>query len=104
MIRLSVLYPHTDGAHFDMAYYTGAHLNLVRERLGSLCKGGTIDRGLSGGALGTKPTYSVMTHMQFDTMSALRNVMMKHAPELMADIPAFTTIRPILQISEVMIS
>lgn len=104
MIRLTVLYPYTDGAHFDMPYYTGTHLKMVREMLKTSLKGISIDRGVSGGAPGTKPAYIVMTHMLFESFSSLRVVMVQHAPELMADIPNFTTIRPILQISEVVIS
>ena len=101
MIKLSVLYPHTNGARFDMEYYTGKHLPLVRQKLDSTCKGLSAERGLSGAAPGSAPIYTVMAHMLFDSIASLQSALAQHAPALMADIPNFTSIQPVLQISEV---
>ncbi len=34
MIKVSVLYPHSDGTSFDMDYYCNNHMPMVREKLG----------------------------------------------------------------------
>jgi hypothetical protein len=34
MIRVSVLYPNSQGASFDMEYYLKTHLPMVRKTLG----------------------------------------------------------------------
>ncbi len=101
MIKLSVLYPHSHDARFDMEYYSGKHLPLVREKLGSSCKGLSAERGLSGAAPGTAPVYTVMAHILFDSLASLQTALGQHASALMADIPNFTSIQPVLQISEV---
>src|ERR1700676_1766092 len=35
MIKVSVFYPSSDGARFDMDYYRDRHMALVQERLGA---------------------------------------------------------------------
>jgi hypothetical protein len=34
MIKVTVMYPNGSGAKFDMNYYVGKHLPMVRERRG----------------------------------------------------------------------
>src|SRR5205814_6103825 len=53
MIRISVLYPSSEGKKFDVNYYVNNHMKLVRERLGSFGLVRTeVDKGLAGGAPG----------------------------------------------------
>jgi len=100
MIKVSVLYPQQTGKKFNMDYYLKTHMPLVRKTFGSLLKGASVERGVSGGAPGTPPVYSVMTHLSFDSMDATTKAMGQVAP-LMADIPNFTDIQPAVQIGEV---
>jgi uncharacterized protein (TIGR02118 family) len=100
MVRVSVLYANDDGKKFDMAYYTGKHLPLVREKLGAACKGMTVDQGLGGGQPGSKPPFVAMVHMLFDSVDAFQAAFGPHAKTIMADIPNYTDIPPTIQISE----
>src|SRR5436190_1828013 len=55
MIRISVLYPSSEGKKFDVNYYVNNHMKLVRERLGSFGLERTeVDKGLAGGAPGAR--------------------------------------------------
>jgi uncharacterized protein (TIGR02118 family) len=36
MIKINVMYPYTEGARFDHAYYRDQHMPMVKARLGSL--------------------------------------------------------------------
>jgi uncharacterized protein (TIGR02118 family) len=101
MINLSVLYPHKDGARFDMDYYLTKHMPLVRERGGAAVKSMSVEQGLAGVAPNSPPAYVAVTHIGFDSVADLQSVMGTHAPELMADVPNFTNIEPTLQVSEV---
>jgi uncharacterized protein (TIGR02118 family) len=38
MIKVNVMYPYTEGARFDHAYYCDRHMPMVKARLGSACK------------------------------------------------------------------
>ena len=58
MVNLSVLYPHKDGAPFDMDYYLTKHMPLVRERCGAAAKSMTVEQGLAGGAPDSPPGFS----------------------------------------------
>ena len=52
MIKISVMYPHQQGARFDHDYYRDRHMPLVKARMGDACLFYTVDKGLAGGAPG----------------------------------------------------
>ncbi len=100
MIKVSVLYPNSPGATFDMAYYTSKHLPLVQKRVAT-CKGIAAEKGISGGTPGSAPTYIAMGHLLFDSVEDFQSGFNPHAAEILGDIPNYTNIQPVLQISEV---
>jgi uncharacterized protein (TIGR02118 family) len=101
MIKVSVLYPNTPGSKFDMMYYCTKHVSLVQQRLGAACKGVAIEHGISGGAPGTLPAYTAMGHVYFDSMDTFAKSWGRHIEEFVADVPNYTDIQPVIQISEV---
>ncbi len=101
MIRVNVFYPYTPGAKFDMAYYLQKHIPMVQKKLGSAVKSVTVDQGFSGGAPGASMTYIAMAHIMFDSVESFQASFAAHATEINADIPNYTAIVPIFQISEV---
>ena len=50
MIKVSVLYPAGAGKKFNMEYYLGTHMPMVRSKLGAACKSTAVEQGLGGGA------------------------------------------------------
>lgn len=101
MIKVSVLYPAGDKANFNMEYYCQSHMPLVQQRLGAACKSIAVEQGLAGGAPGAPPPYVAMGHMYFDSVEAFQAAFASHAKELMADVPNFTNVQPVIQVSEV---
>jgi uncharacterized protein (TIGR02118 family) len=101
MIRLSALYPTEDGKNFNLDYYSNKHVPMVRKLLGNACKMATIEQGLSGLAPASKPAYAVMGHLYFDSIDDLQQSFGVHAETIVADIPNFTDIAPVVQIGEV---
>ena len=101
MIKVSVLYPHSEGKKFDMKYYCETHMPMVRQKLGSACKSIAVEQGIAGGAPGAPPTYVAMGHIYCESAEAFQTAFGPHATEIMADIPNYTPIQPIIQISEV---
>lgn len=106
MIKISVMYPNESGGRFDVDYYLNKHMPLSIERLstGRGFKGVSVERGLEGGGSGTAPTYIAMCHYLFDTMDDFLAIFYAHAADLNADVPNFTDIDPVIQVSEVVIS
>ncbi len=103
MIKVSVMYPHAEGARFDHAYYRDRHLPLVKARLGDALRRYTIDKGLSGGAPGSAPPYVAMCHLYCDSVAAFQQAFGPHADEILADIPNYTDQQPVMVISDVVV-
>lgn len=101
MIKVSVLYPNGTDKKFDLDYYCNKHIPLVGGLLGDAVKGATIEKGLGGAAPGSEATYVVMGNLYFETMESFQNSFGPNADKIMADLPNFTNIQPVIQISEV---
>jgi uncharacterized protein (TIGR02118 family) len=103
MIKVSVMYPHREGARFDHTYYRDRHMPLVKARMGPACLFYTVDRGLGGGAPGDPPTYVGMCHIYCDSAESFQQGFGPHAKEILGDIPNYTDLTPVVQISEVVV-
>jgi uncharacterized protein (TIGR02118 family) len=101
MVKVSVLYPNSAGARFDHDYYRTKHMPLVKNRLGDACLYYTVDRGMAGGAPDAPAPFVGMCHMYFDTVERFQTAFGPHAGEIMGDIPNYTDIPPVIQVSEV---
>jgi uncharacterized protein (TIGR02118 family) len=103
VIKVSVFYPHKAGAKFDMDYYCDSHMPLVQSKLKPALKGMAVDKGLAGGTPGAPPSYVAMCHLWFDSVAAYERAFETAAGAIMSDIPNYTDIEPVVQISEVML-
>ena len=103
MIKVSVLYPQRAGAKFDMAYYCDSHMPLVQRVLRPAIKGIAVDKGVAGGTPGSAPAYVAIGHLWFDSVASVDGVFGPNADKILSDIPNYTNIEPIVQISEEMI-
>ena len=101
MIKVSVMYPNQAGGQFNHEYYRDHHMPLVKSKMGSALLYYTVDRGLAGGAPGEAATYVAMCHLFCDSIDAFQAAFAPHAATIMADLPNYTNIRPVLQISQV---
>jgi uncharacterized protein (TIGR02118 family) len=103
MIKVSVFYPHREGARFDMDYYCKSHMPMVQQKLGAACKRVAVEEGIGGAAPGAPPAYAAMGHLYFDSAQAFETAFAPHAQAIMADIPNYTDIQPVIQVSEIKI-
>jgi len=101
MIKVSVFYPNKEGARFDMDYYLQKHIPMVRQKMAGAMKGMGVEQGIAGGMPGAPLTYRVIAHMTFDSMESYQAAFSAHAPSIMADVPNYTDLQPVVQISEV---
>jgi uncharacterized protein (TIGR02118 family) len=93
MIRLSVLYPKTEGARFDHDYYCDQHVPLVASTWG--VERVEIDRGVDG-------PYEAAVHLFFPSTDAIGLAMgAEGTAAVMADVANYTDIQPVLQTSEI---
>jgi len=101
MIRVSVLYANGPGVRFDHDYYRDRHMPLLKSRMGDACKHYTVDRGLAGGAPGSAAPFVAACHIHCDSLASFQAGFGPHAAEILADIPNYTDVTPVVQISEV---
>ena len=93
MIRLSVLYPKTEGATFDHDYYRDKHVPLACKTWG--LDGAEIDRGVSG-------PYEAAVHFRFESADAMQAALAAEGTgAVQSDVANYTTISPVMQISEI---
>ncbi len=101
MFKLSVFYPNTANATFDMDYYVTTHMPLVQRLVGDVCTGTGADSGLAGGQLGAPAPYIAIGHVYFDSIEAFQAAFAPHAAEIVADLANFTNVEPTMQFSAV---
>ena len=101
MIRLSAYYPSQPDVSFDHDYYAGTHRALVEERLAPFgLKKVEMEKGLAGYGGGPAP-YVAVGHLSFESRDGFQQGWASHGDEIVADIPRFTNVAPVVQISEV---
>jgi uncharacterized protein (TIGR02118 family) len=93
MIRLSVLYPRTEGATFDHDYYRDKHVPLALRTWG--LDRADIDTGTEGAP------YEAAVHFTFESMDAMVAAMsVEGTGDVINDVANYTTITPVQQVSE----
>ena len=106
MVKISILYPQTPDATFDMEYYLGTHMPMSLARLrthpGFIAL--SVERGVAAPQSGLPPAYVAMCHYTFSTAEDFVAAFMPHAAVLHADIARYTTVAPVIQFSAVEIA
>jgi uncharacterized protein (TIGR02118 family) len=104
MITVTVLYPNEAGARFDMGYYLDTHIPMVRKLLGPALKDVLVEQGISGVAPGSKAAYAVICHLRFTSVESFQTALGVHAASIGADVANYTSVQPIIQISDIKVS
>ena len=102
MTKVTVLYPSGENKTFDMDYYCSTHLQIISKLLGNHLKGVTVEKGLGGADPDSIAPFAGMGNMYFDSVADFKKAFDPNAEKIMGDLPNFTNITPIIQISEVM--
>ncbi len=102
MTKVSVLYPNGADKNFDMDYYCNTHIPMVEKLLGKHLKGATVEKGIGSAAPGSTAPHACMGNMYFDSVEDFGKAFGPNAKQIMGDLPNFTNIEPVIQVSEVM--
>src|SRR5208283_5959132 len=86
MIRMSVLYPATEGHFFDHDYYRDRHVPLALQTWG--LERAEIDKGVDG-------PYVAAVHFKFESAEALQAALAAEGTgDVQADVANYTSIAP----------
>ena len=101
LIKIAIMYPNAEGKTFDMDYYANKHMPMVAELFGAGLKGLEIDKGIAGRTPEEPMPYLAVGYFFFDSLEAYQNAFGPNAKQILGDIPNYTNIQPVVQISEV---
>lgn len=103
MMKLNVLYPHSDGMRFDHDYYRDKHMPMVAQRLGDACLSYTVDRGVAGGAPDAPLPFAAACSFFCESAEMLQAAFAPHAAEIMGDIANYTNAQPVIWFSDAVV-
>jgi len=101
MVVINAIYPNSPGGKFDADYYRDKHMPMVKRVLGSACTGVSYAAGITGAEPGSAPAFIAVGTVYFDSLEDFQTAFPPQVEQILADIPNYTDIEPVIQISEV---
>ena len=102
MIKVSVFYPNEEGKSFDFDYWSGTHMDLVKERLAPMgLLRSEVEKGISDADPNAPAQFVAIANMYFNTTDEVHEGFKTHGREILGDIKNYTDLRPSFQISEI---
>lgn len=101
MIKVSLLFPNSESSKFDMDYYCSHHIPMLQRKLGRACRRVAVEEGLVVGSQSSPPAFIAMGHLYFESVEAFQTAFNPHLAAIMEDLPNYTNIRPMIQISAI---
>lgn len=101
MIKITILYPNKKDGWFDMDYYLNKHMPMSIKKFGDALKGVTVEAGLNAGIPNSNPPYIIICSLFFESIESFEEAFTPILPDLTADMPNYTDIDIIFQMSEV---
>jgi uncharacterized protein (TIGR02118 family) len=102
MILVTVMYPAGAETKFDIDYYLGKHIPLLKDRWTSHGLSNVqVVRG-TGKPDGSTPDYQMMALLTFGSIENFKAAGKAHGREIFADILNFTDAQAAVQINEIL--
>jgi uncharacterized protein (TIGR02118 family) len=98
MQRVTVAYPNKTGAQFNFDYYMKKHIPFVEGLVGKSIE---VCRGISS-TTGSPAAFVCVAAIPIDSVAAFQAIFAQHGAEILADIPKYTNIEPLIQFDEVL--
>ncbi len=101
LIKVTILYPYSEGKTFNMEYYEKKHMPMVAGYLGANLVKYTIEKGVSGSAPDQPSPFMAVGAFYVKSLSEYRAAVTPHSDEIRADFANYTNVLPIIMVSEV---
>jgi uncharacterized protein (TIGR02118 family) len=95
---VTVAYPNKTDANFDFDYYMKKHIPWVAGLVGKAIE---VRRGISS-ATGSAAAFVCVASIPIDSVAAFQTLFAQHGAEILADIPNYTNIEPVVQFDEIL--
>ena len=101
LIKVSVMYPFSEGKTFNMEYYETKHMPMVAAFLGSNLVKYTIEKGLASGIPNQPLPYMAIGTFYIKSLADYQAAITPNRDAIRADFPNYTNVAPIILVSEV---
>jgi uncharacterized protein (TIGR02118 family) len=93
MKTVTLSYPRSEGARFDMDYYLKTHMKMVTDGVGDACRSITVETGEGDAAPFATVRFVV------DSMEAFGAAMAPYNAKFQGDMANYTDVRPVMHVS-----
>lgn len=97
MICVTLLYPNKEGASFDWDHYLKVHIPMGKKVFGDRYE---IRRAIAA-VDGSPAPFLVVVRLLVDSREKFLELITQQGAELLADMPNYTNIEPIIQFDEI---
>ena len=101
LIKVSVMYPFSEGKTFNMDYYETKHMPMVAGFLGSNLVKYTIEKGVASGIPNQPLPYMAIGTFYVKSLSDYQAAIGPNRDAIRADFPNYTDAAPVILVSEV---
>jgi uncharacterized protein (TIGR02118 family) len=101
LIKVSVMYPFSEGKTFNMEYYESKHMPMVAAYLGSNLVKYTIEKGLSSGIPNQPLAYMAIGTFYVRSLEEYQAAIAPNRDAIRADFVNYTNVAPVILVSEV---
>ncbi|MEJ7647057.1 MAG: EthD family reductase [Chryseolinea sp.] len=101
LIKISVMYPFSEGKTFNMEYYEAKHMPMVANYLGSNLVKYTIEKGIASGIPSQALPYMAVGTFYVKSLSDYQAAIGPNRDAIRADFPNYTNVAPVILVSEI---
>jgi uncharacterized protein (TIGR02118 family) len=101
MVKVSIFYPSKPDSYFDVDYYLNTHMPLAIGLLGNAVKAVSVEIGVLGGNPNQLPPFTAICGFTCESAKTFTDAFLPNADVLQGDIPNYTDIAPVIQVSEI---
>lgn len=101
LIKISVMYPFSEGNTFNMEYYETKHMPMVAGFLGENLVKYTIEKGMASGIPNQPLPYMAIGTFYVKNLEAYQAAIAPNRDAIRADFANYTNVAPTILVSEV---
>ena len=101
LIKVSVMYPFSEGKTFNMEYYENKHMPMVAAFLGSNLVKYTIEKGVASGIPNQPLPYMAIGTFYVKSLDDYKTAIGPNREAIRADFANYTDVVPVILVSEV---
>lgn len=101
LVKISIMYPYTEGKTFNMEYYETKHMPMVAKFLGANLVKYTIEKGIASGVPNQPLPFMAIGTFYVKSLSEYQAAIGPNINAIRADFANYTNVTPIILVSEV---